>query len=31
MLVITLRDGESLYIGDDIRIEMDRCIDVLMY
>ena len=27
MLVITLKDGESVYIGDDIRIEMDRCID----
>lgn len=27
MLVLTLKDGESVYIGDDIRIEMDRCID----
>ena len=27
MLVLTLYDGESLHIGDEIRIEMDRCID----
>lgn len=23
----TLKDGESVRIGDNIRIEMDRCID----
>ncbi len=27
MLVLTLKDGESVYIGDGVRIEMDRCID----
>jgi carbon storage regulator CsrA len=27
MLVLTLYDGESLHIGDEITIEMDRCID----
>lgn len=24
---MTLKDGESFYIGDYIRVEMDRCID----
>jgi carbon storage regulator CsrA len=27
MLVLTLKDGESVFIGDNIRTEMDRCID----
>ena len=27
MLVLTLCDGQSVHIGDDIKIEMDRCID----
>ena len=27
MLVLTLYDGQSVHIGDDIKIEMDRCID----
>ena len=27
MLVLTLYDGQSVYIGDDIKVEMERCID----
>ncbi|NRP10371.1 MULTISPECIES: carbon storage regulator [unclassified Marinobacterium] len=27
MLVLTLHDGQSVRIGDEIKIEMDRCID----
>jgi len=27
MLVLTLRDGEAVHIGDDVKIVMDRCID----
>ena len=27
MLVLTLYDGQSVRIGDEIKIEMDRCID----
>lgn len=27
MLVLKLYDGEKLHIGDDVVIEMDRCVD----
>ncbi|NVK01030.1 MAG: carbon storage regulator [Oceanospirillaceae bacterium] len=27
MLVLTLYDGETVHIGDDIKIVMDRCVD----
>ena len=27
MLVLTLYDGETVHIGDDIKVVMDRCID----
>jgi len=27
MLILTLRDGEAVHIGDEIRIVMDRCAD----